>query len=166
MLLRAGGSFAVNHNTLSCDNRILHNDHHVVFQVAPGSPSHLHLSATIQPLTTSQHQEKVHLVAFPLWSATTAQGARSSQLQGGGGPSLRSSLGVGICWGAAAVGCDPGIRSLLLEVAQSWAESAGTTCSPREPPTPCPCGQTVLNTSRDLDLSKQAIPRGLAALGM
>lgn len=68
----------------------------------------------------------MHLIASPLWSITTAQGARSSQLQGGSGPSFRSSLGVGMCWGAAAVGCDAGIRSLLPEVAQPWAECAGT----------------------------------------
>lgn len=112
MLLRAGGTFAAKHNTLSCgNNRLLHSDHHVVFQAAPGFPPHPHLPATMQPLTTSQHWEKVPI--------TAAQGAGSSQLQGGGGPSLRSSLRVGTCWGAAAaVGCDPGIRSLLLEVTQ------------------------------------------------
>lgn len=168
MLLRAGGSFAANHTTLSCgNNRLIHDDHHVVFQVAPRSPPHPHLPATTQPLTTSQHQEKMPLVVSSLWSITTAQGARSSQLQGGGGPSLRSSLGVGMCWGAAAaVGCDPGIRSLLSEVAQPWAQCAGTTCSPWESPSPWSHGQTLLSSSQGLDLPKQAIPRDLAALRM
>lgn len=100
----------------------------VCFRWLRGLPPTPHplLAASIQLMATSQHQ-----VAPPVWSITTAQGARSSQLLGGGCPSLRSSLGAGAWWGAAAAGT---IRSLLPEVAQPWGECAGTTYSPTGAP--------------------------------
>lgn len=117
-------------------------------------------------MTTSQHQEELPRVTSPLWSVTTVKGAKGSQLQGGGSLSLRSSLGVGVWWGAAAVGCHPGIKSLLPEVSQPQGEGGRISHSPQEPPSPQPCSQALLNTSQDLGLPKQAIPRGLAALGL